>query len=202
MNQKKYLTYGGIAIIIFALGIVIGSAATKRGENTSLISSTNTYQAGWDAAKKRLSETGYAFPVMAEIKTVSGAVQDIQSDGMTVKIRPLEPLADPALDMRNVKFDANTTFYQIEQKDPIKYQEEVKAFNSKMKANLSVLQAAPGTAPQPFIRKTIAVNDIKIGMTVTISAANNIKEAKEFNAMEITVQSVVVPTAVPTLIPR
>lgn len=191
MEQKKYITYGAVAVVIFALGIATGSFFVGREARPA--GSANTFQAGWDAAKKRLSETGYAFPVMAEAMSVSGIVQDIKDDGMTVAIRPLEPLADPALDIRTVKFDANTKLYQIDQKDPIKYQKEVEAFNLKMRSVSP--QTIPANYPQSFVKTAITAKDIKIGMNVTITAANNIKESKEFIATEITVQTVTAPIA-------
>lgn len=199
MDTKKYLTYGGVSVVILAIGIAIGSFGINRGGSTPA-GSANTFQAGWDAAKKRLSDTGYAFPSMAEVISVAGTAESVSSNGMTMKIRPLEPLADPALDTRTVKFDANTKFYQIEQKDPIEYQKEVNAFNLKMKANPTALATIPGGTLQPFTKTTVTAQAIKTGMTVSVTAASNIKDAKEFAAKEVTVQIVAAPT-VPAVVP-
>lgn len=193
--------YGGVAVIIFAIGIAIGSFVSKGG-STSPAGSVNTFQAGWDAAKKRLSETGYAFPSMPEVVTVSGIVQDANTGNMTIKIRPLEPLADPALDVRTVTFDAKTKFYLIEQKDPIKYQAEIKAFNLKIQPSPLTPAVIPGDVPQPFTKTVSNAQAIKAGMTATVAAANNIKEQKEFVATEITVQvaaASIIPAAVPAV---
>lgn len=196
MDTKKYLLYGGVSIVILAIGIAIGSFGINKGGATPA-GSANTYQAGWDAAKKRLADTGFAFSGMVEVMSITGTAQDVRSDGMTVKIRPLEPLADPELDIRTVKFDANTTFYQMEQKDPIKYQQEVNAFNLKMRSSPTASPTAPGLPPQPFIKTTVSAQAVKVGSMVSAIAASNIKDAKEFVATEVTVQIVAAPAAMP-----
>jgi hypothetical protein len=199
MDTKKYLLYGGVSVVILAIGIAIGSFSINKG-GSNPAGSANTFQAGWDAAKKRLADTGYAFPTMAEMVSVAGITESVSDNGMIVKIRPLEPLADPALDTRTVQFDANTKFYQIEQKDPIEYQKEVNAFNLKLKANPTALATIPGGTLQPFTKTTVTAKAIKTGMTVSITAASNIKEAKEFVAKEVTVQIVAAAT-VPAVVP-
>lgn len=196
MDTKKYLLYGGASIVILVIGIAMGSFMSNKGGATP-VGSTNTYQAGWDAAKKRLSDIGYAIPTMAESVSVSGTVKEVRADGMTIAIRPLEPLADPALDTRSVKFDANTKFYRVEQKDPIKYQQEVNAFNLKMRANSSAPLATSSNVPQPSVRTAVDAQAIKAGMIVSATAASNIKEVREFVATEVIVQVIAAPNAVP-----
>jgi UDP-3-O-[3-hydroxymyristoyl] glucosamine N-acyltransferase len=55
------------------------------------------------------------------------------------------------------------------------------------------------TMPAPFTDKTATINDIKIGMTVTVTAAENIKDAATVNATQIIFQAV--PSA-PTPVPK
>lgn len=185
-QTKKLVTNGGIVLAVLIVGVLIGTTVSRGtgGENT--------FQAGWDAAKKRLSETGYAFPVMAEINSVSGEVTEVMSNGLTVKIRPLEPLADPALDMRTISFDANTKVYRTEQKDPVVYQKEVEEYTRKMQQFVGKPGAAPadmGTPPQPSMQKETKVSDIQKGDMVIVTAGKNIKEVKEFIAVTIVVQT-------------
>jgi len=88
-----------VALIFFSLGYLIGSA--KVSPTGKLAIGANTFQAGWEAAKKRLADSGFAAPMAnLEINNVSGQVTAIQDNAITLKIRPLEPLADPSLDER------------------------------------------------------------------------------------------------------
>ena len=187
-QTNKYIAGTVAGIVLLAIGGAVGFMVARQGGQAG---STNTFQAGWDAAKKRLADTGFVLPMMGEMKSVSGTVQEIKNDGMTVKIRPLEPLADPALDVRTVKFDANTKFYLQKQKDPATYQKEFADFNRAMQQ--AAAQAGKGAAPvnpaaaaitppQPFEKVEINRGDIKKNEQATVMAANDIKDAKEFVA--------------------
>ncbi|MDP3901527.1 MAG: hypothetical protein Q8Q37_00940, partial [bacterium] len=55
-----------IALVFFTLGYLIGSA--KVSPTGKLAIGANTYQAGWDAAKKRLSDSGFAAAPMADFE--------------------------------------------------------------------------------------------------------------------------------------
>ena len=193
MNEliKKHGVSVVAGIVILLIGVGIGFMVARKG-------TTDTFQAGWNAAKQRLTESGLMFPASLEIASVSGVVQQVSDSNMTIKIHPLEPLADPSLDVRTVTFDSNTKFYQIKQKDQAQYQEELKAFSSKM-------QSAPSkggapvtpieTPPQPFTRVEIGKQDIKKDMTVSVTAGSNIKDSKTFVATEVLLQDINVPPA-------
>lgn len=204
MNEmmKKYGMSLVSGIVILFVGIGLGSMISRGGSAGTPNGEPNTFQAGWDAAKKRLSESGFGFPSPVEMTSVSGIVQDISASGMAVKIRLPEPLSDPSLDARMVTFDAHTKFYQIKQKDPVQYQEEVKAFNAKIQALMGKAGSQTpslDTPPPPFTKIQISAQDIKKDMSVTVTAGNNIKDAKTFVATEVTVQTSGAPAAKPSL---
>ena len=186
-----------VALIFFSLGYLIGSA--KVSPTGKLAISANTFQAGWEAAKKRLADSGFAAPMAnLEINNVSGQVTAIQDNAITLKIRPLEPLADPSLDERIVKVDANTKIYTLEQKDQAEYQKEMADFDKKMQEQMKN-PPEPGQAPIPpvgdvgppefFVKKEASISDIKVGMNINVIAADkDIKNAKQFSAAEINLQ--------------
>ena len=186
-----------MALIFFSLGYLIGSA--KVSPTGKLAIGANTFQAGWEAAKKRLADSGFAAPMAnLEINNVSGQVTAIQDNAITLKIRPLEPLADPSLDERIVKVDANTKIYTLEQKDQAEYQKEMADFDKKMQEQLKN-PLEPGQAPIPpvgdvgppefFVKKEASISDIKVGMNINVIAADkDIKNAKQFSAAEINLQ--------------
>jgi len=192
-----------VALIFFSLGYLIGSA--KVSPTGKLAISANTFQAGWEAAKKRLADSGFAAPMAnLEIKNVSGQAIAVQGDAITLKIGPLEPLADPSLDERTINVDANTKIYILEQKDQTQYQSEMAEFNKKMQEQLKnppkpgeTPAAAAGAImpPEFFVKKEASISDIKVGMNINVIAADkDIKNAKQFSAAEINLQPVPVMT--------
>jgi len=186
-----------VALVFFTLGYLVGGTnVTSTGQ---LAIGANTYQAGWEAAKKRLADSGFAAPMANfEIKNVSGQVAAIKGNVITLKIRPLEPLADPSLDERIINVDANTKIYIQEQKDQAEYQAEMAEFNKKMQEQLKTqlkpgqAPAAPASAimpPEFFIKKQISLKDIKAGDNINVIAADkDIKNTKQFRAAEISLQ--------------
>ena len=196
-----------VALIFFSLGYLIGSA--KVSPTGKLAIGANTFQAGWEAAKKRLADSGFAAPMgNFEIKNISGQVTAVKGSTVALKIRPLEPLADPNLDERIINVDSNTKIYILEQKDQAQYQSEMAEFNKKMQEQLKT-PPQPGQAPispadaimppEFFIKKEASISDIKIGITVNVVAADkDIKNAKQFTAAEISLQPapVMTPAAV------
>ncbi len=204
-----------VALVFFTLGYVLGaSLPSPTGSKTggSLLSSlntgANTFQAGWEAAKKRLSDSGFGTPMAnLEIKNLTGQVTAVKGNAITLKIRPLEPLADPSLDERTVIVDSNTKIYVLAQKDQAEYQKEMEDFNKKMQEQLKnppkpgQAPASPAGAimpPELFVKKSASLSDIKVGATISVVAVDkDIKNVKQFTAAEIIVQpaTAIAPTA-------
>jgi len=162
------------AVIFFSLGLIYANYYA--------------FQAGWSAAKQRLEDSGL-MPAAdnLEIKTVSGEVAQIKDNQIEIKIQPIEPLADPALDTRIVQIQDDTKVYQIEQKSQADYQKEIEEFNKKLKEQAAQPVAGSLTSPEPFIRKQASLSDIKVGQRIYVLATDNIRTAKEFKAVEISI---------------
>ncbi|MFA6995582.1 MAG: hypothetical protein WC249_04260 [Patescibacteria group bacterium] len=206
-----------VALVFFVFGYFVGGlqVAGPNGQSVpgqSLIPGGNTYQAGYDAAKKRLADSGFVPMMNFEVKNVSGKVTAVKNKAITLKIRPLEPLADPSLDVRTVTVDANTKIYISEQKDQALYQKEMADFNKKMQAQIknmpkpgetptaSITPSAPIMPPEPMVKKEASLTDIKVGAMINIVAVDkDIKNSGTFVAAEITLQSspVGTPSATP-----
>ncbi|MHA1251766.1 MAG: hypothetical protein ACTSRP_17380 [Candidatus Helarchaeota archaeon] len=150
----------------------------------------NTFEAGWNAAKQRLQETGYLPPVLDEIFTISGQVQGIENNKITLNIHPLEPLADPELDVRIIEVDENTKIYQLKEKEFEQYEKEMKEYNKKMKEQVDAPELAPESIipPEPFIKETAKLSNIRQGQEITVTSKENIKNKKQFRAIEIVIQ--------------
>lgn len=192
--SKKILPNLLIAIIFLGLGIFIGIKIPKKAL-TPMGSSQDTFQAGWNAAKVRLSQSplGVGIPVNTEIKDVNGSIQKIEGNKLTVKIIPRDPLADPSLDIRTITVDSNTKISLSVQKDTQQFQNEMQAFQEQIKnqqqANDQQINDQTATIPpMPFEQKDISINDLKENQQISVMASQNIKDQKEFAAVQIIAQ--------------
>ncbi len=180
------------ALIFFTLGYAVGGNLTGQAPGLNQPAGTDTFQAGWEAARRRLSDSGF-MPMIGnyEIKNVSGEVKSLSDNDIILKIKPLEPLADPALDERTVEIDGSTKYYLFEQKDRNQYQGEMAEFNNKMgeqtkKSLQSGETPEPIRPPEPFNKKQVSLSDVKIGTILNVTAAeDDIKNSKIFKAEEI-----------------
>jgi len=172
-----------IALVFFGLGF-ISADYYKSYVN-------NTFEDGWDAAKQRLEETGFA-PMMidTEITSINGEVQEIKNNKIYIKTYSLEPLADIELDNRIIEIDDNTKIYQLVEKDQKQLQREISEFEQKMQEQMNNPEnmMEPVMPPELYIKQEISLADIEIGQQIVVTAEEDIKDKKEFKAIEIIVQ--------------
>jgi hypothetical protein len=171
-----------VAFLFFTLGYFVRSTLTPS-------QGSNTFQAGWDAAKKRLAETNFVPMVeRGEVSSIFGTVKAINGNKITLTIRPLEPLANPALDERIITVDSNTKISGTEQKDPQTWQKEMEDFQKNMQERMDNKDLAGQRLEPPtptYEKKEITLASIKTGDIITVTAKENIKDKKEFIATEI-----------------
>ncbi|MFH1523061.1 MAG: hypothetical protein ABIE43_04575 [Patescibacteria group bacterium] len=201
-TKQLFITILVTAIIFTSVGYIGASnfnlCNLTQSDTKTVPAGQNTYQSGWEAAKKRLAETGYATGMMneMEIKSIHGQVEKVEGNKITLKTRPLEPLADPDLDTRIITVDNQTKITMQKQKDQAEYQKEMEDYSQKMQANNeAMMKAEPGEAPAPltdmpmpptmYTTKTGSISDIKKDANITITADKNIKNEKQFTALEI-----------------
>jgi hypothetical protein len=177
------------------VGLVIGALAGYGAGRVSVGSpgsplspKKGSYEEGYEAAKKKLAESGL-FPVQnTETRTLSGTVKEVRSDSLVLSVElrstnPLEELDAPK--ERVVAIGTDTKIISRKQKLPEKFQEEVNRFQKA----LSSLEtgAVPPSPPEPFETVELALKDIVTGMTVSVTADVNILTLAEFTAKEIAV---------------
>jgi hypothetical protein len=172
--SKQITTIIIIAIVCLGLGYTFGSMTNP----------TDTFQAGWDAAKQRLTETGFA-PLIedTEITSVSGEIQEIKDNKISLAIYHFEPLSDPELDNRIIEIDENTKIYQLVEKDQAQFQKEMDEFDKAMQEAQDI-----STPPEPYFKREINFSNIEVGQRITAVAQEDIKEVKQFKAIEINVE--------------
>jgi|GEM_PF-1043581 len=217
IKKTRWLIFVVLAVISFVFGYVIAYVNIGSVGSSSVSVGPNTYQAGWDAAKQRLVDSGTipSAGMNLEVRAVSGEITAIEGDKITLKIRPLEPLADPSLDTRTITVDSNTKITSMVPKDQKEFATEMEAYSKKMSANINVVPnttkigststpavpSAPITPPESFTKTTISVSDLQVGQTINVTTGNDIKNNKEFSATEITYYAPMTPTNIPVPAP-
>lgn len=190
--NTKILT---LSILFFVVGGAFGLAGgylLNNGDTciTSKQDPSDTYQAGWEGAKQRLIETGYYFQMNTSDVPVVTLVGNIISAGeseIVIKINPLAPLADRALDERIVKISSNTKISKEQKKEETVYQKELKEFW----ADYPDLLNRPNIEiplPSPYYIKDAVMADFKEGQNIVVNAKNDIRYSKSFIADEIIIQ--------------
>ena len=183
--SKQTITTIIIALVFFGLGFYSGRLYPigLKGENT--------FEAGWQAAKQRLSETGF-MPMFGEDMAITSLSGEVKDNRISLKISPLEPLADPDLDNRIVEVDEKTKIYRLIEKDPAQYQAEMEEFERKMGEEMENPEEIPEPVvfPEMYNKEEAGLADIEVDQRISVKTEEDIKEVKQFKAVEITIQSV------------
>ncbi|OHA79335.1 MAG: hypothetical protein A2747_02750 [Candidatus Yonathbacteria bacterium RIFCSPHIGHO2_01_FULL_44_41] len=167
---------------VLVVGIIVGTCASFIYFKQV---SANTYQAGFDNAKKLAQESniGRAFRAPDDIRTISGAVTAVNGDRITVHTQSTNPFEDPAMLDRTIVITKDTKIIKISQGDMNTYKAERDAYIKNMKAGKSSGATLP-RPPEPILT-TIDASSITVGIALVATATENIKTLKEFSASEI-----------------
>ncbi len=131
-----------------------------------------------------------------DTKSIVGKITDIT--GTTITLQPLVA----GQTARKVSTDSNTVFKRVVPKDQKAYQNEISAFNEKIKT-----AQASGTLPSPadfkdvpvsFTFTPMALADLSPGTTVTITATKNILQGQQVVAAQIVI---IAPAPPPYVLP-
>jgi hypothetical protein len=151
------------------------------------------YATAMNDARNKLAQSGL-FPAISEIKNISGTVKSIGNNQfvMTVgRISP-NPLDPQGPSERTIKITDQT---KITKQVPLTSDEQaaaMKIFQDNMKAN------KPTSPPPSYNNEPATLSDIAVGMTVTVTAASDIKLATTIVAM--TIDFAKQPTGAPTTV--
>ncbi len=177
----------------FVLPKIISQAAVSGGKN-------NTFAAGLEAAYNRLIARGRADVAVSgygyrESKIISGKIKEVKDGQIILEVYPVNALTDSALDQRTIKLNGSTEIYKKAEKtleqmkqDNEVFNKQMAEFNQKMKEQKIGELSAPPMPPDPFGKQEIKLTDLKAGDQIMITAKDDIHAAKEFTAMEISVQ--------------
>ena len=179
-----------VGIILFVIGAGTSFFLLKEKICNIKTDPSNTYEAGWEAAKTRLKETGYlqSFETTAKIMTLIGDVVKKNNNSINLNIIPLEPLADPDLNIRIVEVNKETKIFQIVEKEQTEYEEELAKYMAKFTDDSYINDPNAPIAPNRYKQVVALLSDIAAGQVVSIKATEDIKNKKRFLATEITIR--------------
>jgi hypothetical protein len=181
---KKKLLLLFVLFIIFIIGSIGGFLFCKTKSNcaSSQVDNNSTYLAGWEAAKKRLYDGGYyndgseKYPVYS----LTGEIKNKSKTDITIKIKPLSPLADQSLDNRIININ-NIKIYKLSSKNEEQYNKELAEYSVKNKNNPEPTEEPP----VKYEKKEINISDLTIGQTISVYSKSDIRNEEKINGYEI-----------------
>jgi len=173
------------AVAAVALVIVGYAWGASRGSSSILAGGGNYdsgFAAGMAAAQKKLENSGIIPKSPATVMSVSGTVKSVDTDRFVIAANPVSvnPLDAQGPSERTIVVNDKTQITARAQMDPSDFAAAMKTFQDNMKSGKSVVP------PSPYTEKPATINDIKIGMLVTVTAASDIKTADTINATQVT----------------
>ena len=190
MGQRKLL-YVTIMIVSsmgsFGIGFFSGESVASR----PLESQIEKLQAQIENAKRLLPFAS----IPQETRNISGIVKEMRGNIMVLGYSPINPF-DESPRTRSVTIVTGTKITRNEQKDQATIEHETREFQKAIQSQKS--GAAPLVTPPSLFREIPAVfSDIRAGQQVSVTAAENIRDAESFAATQVTIVSVSIPVAIP-----
>ena len=187
--KKIYFLIPVMLIVGLFGGYIVGHQFGVRSVNCQ-IDPNDTYAAGWQAAKDRLAETGYYYQLdMSPVQEILGKIERIEGNSISIKIFPLSPLAEKALDTRIIDVNPNTQISKITEKTQAEYMAELAEYE-KNHGSESASPILPEDYPKMTEEGTGSISDFKIGQEVQAYTDTDIRDIKEFTANKITIRTV------------
>lgn len=184
-------------IVAIFVGVLIGACATFFYLKQTPAGTENTYQAGFDAARKLVEESsvGPMLQAAADMRAVSGTVTLISGNRITIHTQSMDPFIDPSLLDRTVIVSGDTNIIRLSPKDQKVMQVEMEEFMKRVQSGETMTQTV--VAPDPFVRVNTSMSDITVGAMINVTTTENIKTVKEFTASEIQITPNMVMPSVP-----
>ena len=174
MNQK----YNIILFVFVSLVIVIG-IGLGIGRYSGSSEELAKLQAQVEDAKR------FFTPLPPDIRTIFGTIKSVSGNAIVMDTTLTNPFEDIPK-VRTVTVSSSTKIIKVQQKDPALYQKEMSEFQ-KVTARQNGIQATASLPafPSPVVQLAGSLADLKEGMSVSVTAAENIKDKESFAAQEI-----------------
>ncbi|MFZ2621383.1 MAG: hypothetical protein WAX37_02680 [Minisyncoccia bacterium] len=159
-------------IVSVILGLVVGVAV-------GMVVSSGSPQLGVGLSATQIEKLKKMFPIMTELRNISGTVKEISGNVVTVKIaEPSNPF-DQYPTERQVVIDSETSVTKSVQSDQKEFQKQWDAY---IKSN-----SKTSTPPSPIKEVNINLSDIKVGDVISVLADHNIKNEIKFTGKKVLV---------------
>lgn len=181
-------------IIGLVVGFSFGSYQDKQVINTDI-----------EALERQLEKARQFFPTTPDIRFLSGTIKSIKDNVITMTAPPSTNPFEDMPTLREVVIMKNTTLMKNTPKDPDVLQKEFDEYQKELERNRDFADPSSFPTPSlPYNEVKITVDDLVVGDAILVTAAQNIKTAKRFDAERITVQEAgagFAPPAAPALAP-
>ena len=183
----KYLLVLVLGMIFgVALGIFIDPTLSPSFSNYKK-GNAEGYMAGFNSAKEIVerSTVGGFFKSQKEIRNISGTITAIKENVLTVHSQEINnPFDGKSITDRNVTVATSTKIFEIKNKTEAEYKLEVAEFLKKKYPK----EVADNLYPVPYNRISIDLSTLKVGSLVAVVSLENIKNVKDFTAIEVQLQ--------------
>lgn len=176
-------------LVILSVGFFAGYSLNSSNGGSPVLgilggNPNNSYEAGWNAAKTKLEQSGILRSEPNEIFTITGKIISVSGNKINLKSDPVvnNPLAEQAPEERIVTVTENTKIIKQTAKSPEKLAAEMEKYRQDT-ANIE-----PGKIPPPpaaFTEEKLKISDLKTEDIISVASGQNIKMAAEFEASEI-----------------
>lgn len=165
----------------FVVGIFLGGIVTKTmdgGYDTG-------YRDAWTKAEARAIEVGLIPETPSTVTSLSGTIEEVQKDAVVIAttLREINPFANPLPEKRTVRVTKETT---IVEGVPLDIEAITKA-NEVFLKKLETLEPGdePPLPPEPFQWKSLTLDGLRVGESVTVEAEEDIRTKTVFSAKSI-----------------
>lgn len=173
-------------VLVFIIGVFIGLGVAFIFFSPSKVEG-DTYQAGFDAAKKLVQNSPLGGMIISQndIRSFSGTVTAINGNRISVRGQASsDPFADPSLNNRTVLITKDTKIFTFTLKDAKTMEAEMSAF---MKGSDKKGSVVPPIPPSMSTLTQSDISSIKVESNISVTTTENIKTLKEFSATEVRV---------------
>ena len=180
-NKHPFLL---LAVVVVSGSYITGLLASAQFNSNRRVDPNvyaNGYAAGANDIAKKITDSGMLPPILSTINTVSGTVKSVNGNGFVMTTLPLSrnPLDTQGPSERQVLISDQTKIIEKVLLTPAARDAAIIAFQKNTKAG------KPTAPVDPYTDQQATIGDIKTGTTVTVTAADNIKDVATINAMQI-----------------
>lgn len=180
-------TKNSLFIGVFMVGLIVGGTVYGIADPKLPSSLSNTkqgYQSGFEASKQLINESEIGALLrknpINEKYSLSGTVQAIEGDRITVDVGMADLNENEAMRTRKVRITASTTLVRVRVKSIEAFETEVATYRE----SFGVIPANKIIAPERFTKTPVAISSVKVGDSVSVVSFQNILTSPEFLAKE------------------